>query len=477
MSEKVHVRFAPSPTGYLHIGGVRTALFNYLYARKEGGVFVLRIEDTDVARSTEESTRAILDGMAWLGLACDEGPFKQSDRSDIYLEHVERLLAGGHAYHCYCSREELEERRKEALKAGRNPKYDGRCRGGVDPVPGRSPVVRFKAPFDGSTQVNDLIRGAVSFENSQLDDLIIRRSDGTPTYNLCVVVDDNLMGITHVIRGDDHLNNTPRQILLYEAFGFKVPAYAHLSMILGSDKTRLSKRHGATSVMAYKEMGYLPEAMLNYLARLGWGYGDEEIFSLEELIEKFSLEGIGKSPAVFNPDKLLWINHHYIKHGDPQRLAMLLSEILLDKGIVSEPWPEAKMDYLVEIVKCQQEKRNTLVEMAELSTYFFEKNIAIDEKAGKKFLKPTGVPLLKKVMARFRDLDAFTVESVQTALEGIMAEEEIKLGKIAQPLRVALTGGTISPGIYELVAILGKQVVLERMEKAVEFAENVQTEQ
>ncbi|MDX1763882.1 MAG: glutamate--tRNA ligase [bacterium] len=477
MNEKVRVRFAPSPTGYLHIGGVRTALFNYLYARKEGGVFVLRIEDTDVERSTEESTQAILDGMAWLGLACDEGPFKQSDRTDIYLEHVERLLAAGHAYHCFCSREELEERRKEALKAGRNPKYDGRCRGGVDPVPGVSPVVRFKAPFDGSTPVKDLIRGSVSFENSQLDDLIIRRSDGTPTYNLCVVVDDNNMGITHVIRGDDHLNNTPRQILLYEAFGFEVPAYAHLPMILGSDKTRLSKRHGATSVMAYKEMGYLPEAMLNYLARLGWGYGDEEIFSREELIEKFSLQGIGKSPAIFNSDKLLWLNRHYIKQGDPQRLARLLGEILLEKKIISEPWPEGKMDYLVEIVKCEQEKRNTLVEMAEFSTYFFEKEIAIDEKAGKKFLKPTVVPLLNKIMDKFAALEAFTLESVQGALEETMAEEEMKLGKIAQPLRVALTGGTISPGIYELVAILGKSVVLERMGKAVEFAENAQTQQ
>jgi glutamyl-tRNA synthetase len=469
MTEKVRVRFAPSPTGYLHIGGVRTALFNYLFARKHGGDFVLRIEDTDQERSTEESIRAILDGMEWLGLEYDEGPIKQSDRNDLYQQQIDRLLAEGKAYPCYCSREELEARRKEALKQGRLPKYDGRCRDGVKPVAGRTPAIRFKAPHTGTTEVVDLIRGVISFDNSQLDDLIIRRSFGVPTYNLCVVVDDALMGMTHIIRGDDHLNNTPKQILLCQALGYELPRYAHLPMILGPDKTRLSKRHGATSIMAYKEMGYLPEAMINYLARLGWGYGDEEIFSRDELIEKFSLEGIGKSPAVFNPEKLNWLNHHYLKTADPARLADPLNEVLVRKRIISEPLSPSKMGYLEEVIECQQEKRKTLVEMAELSTYFFESEITIDEKAGQKFLKPAVLPLLEKLRSRFASLENFSVASVQGVFEEIMAEEEMKLGKIAQPLRVALTGGTVSPGIFELVSILGKKVVLERIDKAINY--------
>ncbi len=472
MAEKVRVRFAPSPTGYLHIGGVRTALFNYLFARKEGGTFLLRIEDTDVERSTDESIQAILDGMEWLGLEYDEETVRQSQRNDIYQKHIDRLLAEGKAYPCYCSKEELEERRKEAMKQGRDPKYDGRCRDGADPVPGREPAIRFKAPHTGTTEMIDLIRGPINFDNSQLDDLIIRRSFGAPTYNLCVVVDDALMEMTHIIRGDDHINNTPKQILLYQALGYEVPKYAHLPMILGSDKARLSKRHGATSVMAYKEMGYLPEALINYLVRLGWGYGDDEIFSKEELIEKFSLEGVNKSAAVFNLEKLNWLNHHYIKTGDPGRLARLLNEILVQKGMISEPYPEEKMDYLTEVVKCQQEKRKTLVEMAEMSTYFFEPEITIDEKAGKKFLKPAALPLLEKLMSHFGSLDNFKEESIQKVFEQIMAEEELKLGKIAQPLRVALTGGTVSPGIFELVSVLGKEMVLERMKKAIEYIRN-----
>jgi glutamyl-tRNA synthetase len=472
MTEKVCVRFAPSPTGYLHIGGVRTALFNYLFARKEGGTFLLRIEDTDVERSTDESIQAILDGMEWLGLEYDEEVVRQSQRNDIYQKHIDRLLAEGKAYPCYCSKEELEERRKEAMKQGRDPKYDGRCRDAADPLPGREPAIRFKTSHTGTTEMIDLIRGPINFDNSQLDDLIIRRSFGAPTYNLCVVVDDALMGMTHIIRGDDHINNTPKQILLYQALGYDVPKYAHLPMILGPDKARLSKRHGATSVMAYKEMGYLPEALINYLVKLGWGYGDEEIFSREELIEKFSLEGVNKSAAVFNPEKLDWLNHHYIKNGDPKRLALLLNEILVQKGIISESYPEEKIGYLTEVVKCQQEKRKTLVEMAEMSTYFFEPGITIDEKAGKKFLKPAALPLLEKLMSHFGSLDSFDEESVQKVFEQIMAEEELKLGKIAQPLRVALTGGTVSPGIFELVSVLGKERVLERTKKAIEYIRN-----
>jgi glutamyl-tRNA synthetase len=472
MNEKVRVRFAPSPTGYLHIGGVRTALFNYLFARKHGGAFILRIEDTDVERSTEASTRAILDGMAWLGLDYDEGPFKQSERMVLYQEHIERLLREGKAYSCYCSKEELEERRKEALKQGRDPRYDGRCRDGGTAAAGREPAIRFKAPHAGSTEVVDLIRGPITFENIQMDDLIIRRSFGTPTYNLCVVVDDATMGLTHIIRGDDHLTNTPKQILLYEALGFDVPRYAHLPMILGPDKTRLSKRHGATSVMAYKEMGYLPEAMLNYLARLGWGYGDEEIFSKEELIDKFSLEGVGKSPAVFNPEKLDWLNHHYLKKGDPGHLARLLNEMLVQKEIIPAPWPEEQLDYMTQVVRCEQEKRKTLVEMAELTTYFFQPAVTIEEKAGRKFLRPKERPILEKLKNRFEALDEFSEETLKPVFEEIMAEEDLKFGKIAQPLRVALTGGTVSPGIFELLAILGKKMVLERLDKAIEYIQN-----
>ena len=436
---------------------------------------MLRIEDTDIERSTDESIRAILEGMEWLGLDYDEGPIRQSQRMPLYQEHVERLLAEGRAYPCTCSPEELEERRRQALKEGRTPKYDGRCREGAGPVHGRKAVIRFKTPFSGITEVVDMIRGVITFENSQLDDLIIRRSDGMPTYNFCVVVDDALMGMTHIIRGDDHLNNTPRQILMYQALGYEIPKFAHVPMILGADKTRLSKRHGATSIMAYKEMGYLPESMINYLARLGWGSGDQEIFSREDLIEKFSLEGIGKSPAVFNPEKLLWLNHHYIKTGDPERLASLLNGILVQKGILPEPYPGENMGYVAEVVKCQQEKRKTLVEMAELSTYFFEREIVIDEKAGKKYLTPDSLPLLKDLMLRFAALNEFSVEKIQAIFEKVMAEKETGLGKIAQPVRVALTGGTVSPGIFELVSILGKELVLERMKKAVEYIGNQPT--
>ncbi len=472
MTEKLRVRFAPSPTGYLHIGGVRTALFNYLYARHHGGAFLLRIEDTDVERSTEASVQAILDGMAWLGLHCDAPPVRQSERNDFYQDHIERLLASGKAYPCYCSKEELEARRKEALKQGRDPKYDGRCRDGVKPVPGVEPAIRFKAPHTGTTEMVDLIRGPISFDNGQLDDLIIRRSFGTPTYNLCVVVDDALMEMTHIIRGDDHINNTPKQILLYQALGYEVPRYAHLPMILGPDKTRLSKRHGATSVMAYKEMGYLPEALLNYLARLGWGYGDQEIFSMDELIEKFSLEGVSKAAAVFNPEKLDWLNHHYIKNGDPQRFAKLLNEILVEKGMIQQAYPENQLGYLTEVVTCQQEKRKTLVEMAEMSTYFFDSQITIDEKAGAKFLKPEIRPVLDTLATRLEGVEAFTVESVQGVFELVMEETGMKLGKIAQPVRVALTGGTVSPGIFELVAILGKGRVQERIRSAMDWIES-----
>src|SRR5512137_2732890 len=329
---QMRLRFAPSPTGYLHIGGARTALFNWLLARKTGGTFILRIEDTDVARSTQESVDAILQGMEWLGLDWDEGPFYQSDNFPLYREYVQKLLDEGKAYRCRCTPEELEAKRELAMKEGRKPKYDGTCRS-LNIGPDTPSAVRFRAPEDGATCFDDLIKGPISFSNEELDDLIIQRSDGTPTYNFTVVIDDASMTITHVIRGDDHINNTPRQILLYEALGYPVPKFAHVPMILGADKSRLSKRHGATSVIAYRDQGFLPEALVNYLVRLGWSHGDEEIFSREELVEKFTIEAVGKSAGVFNPDKLLWLNHHYIKEGDPARLAALLLPFLAERGV------------------------------------------------------------------------------------------------------------------------------------------------
>jgi len=354
----LRVRFAPSPTGYLHIGGARTALFNYLLAKKESGTFVLRIEDTDVVRSTQESVDAILDAMTWLGLSYDEGPIYQSDRFELYKEKVQQLLDEGKAYRCYCPAEELDAKREKAKQEGRKPKYDGTCRNRTD-QPDAPYVVRFKLPEEGEeTTFVDRIKGSISFRHEELDDLIIQRTDGTPTYNFVVVIDDAEMGINLVIRGDDHINNTPRQILLYQALNYPIPEFAHVPMILGADKKRLSKRHGATSVMVYQEMGYLPEALINYLVRLGWSFGDEEIFSLDDLINKFSLENVGRSAGVFNPEKLLWLNSHYIKTGDPERLAELLKPFLEQKQIKIADGPN-----LIDVVQSLQERSATLIEM------------------------------------------------------------------------------------------------------------------
>ena len=458
---QLRVRFAPSPTGYLHIGGARTALFNYLLARREKGTFVLRIEDTDVARSTQESVDAILDAMTWLGLSCDEGPFYQSDRFDLYKSKVEQLLAEGKAYRCYCTPEELEAKRETALSEGRKPKYDGTCRHRSD-QPDLPYVVRFKLSEDrAETTFADRIKGPISFNHAELDDLIIQRSDGTPTYNFVVVIDDAEMGITLVVRGDDHINNTPRQILLYEALGYPVPEFAHVPMILGADKKRLSKRHGATSVMAYQEMGYLPEAMVNYLVRLGWSMGDEEIFSMADLVEKFSLDNVGRSAGVFNPEKLLWLNSHYIKTGDPQRLASLLKPFLVGKGVDPEQGPE-----LVAVVKSLQERASTLVEMAEGAQFYFVESIEYEEKARQKFLTTEQQGLFTTLTEQLSACPDFNEEALEKAFAKVMEQTGLKFGKVAQPLRVALTGGTASPSIYEVLQVLGKQVSLERITKA-----------
>jgi glutamyl-tRNA synthetase len=457
------LRFAPSPTGYLHIGGARTALFNWLLARKLGGKFILRIEDTDQVRSTKESIDAILESMTWLGLDWDEGPIYQTDRLTIYREHVERLLKEGKAYRCYCTSEELEQKRQQALQEKRKPKYDGHCRNLKEPVAGRTPAIRFKVPQQGSTILQDLIKGPIEFDNAELDDLIIQRSDGWPTYNFSVVVDDATMGITHVIRGDDHVNNTPRQILLYEAFGYPLPQFAHVPMILGADKTRLSKRHGATSVMAYQEMGYLPQALVNYLVRLGWAYGDQEVFSQQELIEKFSLENVGKSAAIFNVDKLLWLNGLYIRQEKTEVLANLLLPLLDKKGWVprSTPW-------LIEVIKTLQERSKTLVEMVEQAGFYFNAEFPYDEKATKKHLTEKIKEPLQMLITRLASTPELDEKGLENVFKEIITPKGMKIGEIAQPVRVALTGKAVSPGIYEIMKILGKEEVLKRLSRAIE---------
>ncbi len=460
----VKTRFAPSPTGYLHIGGARTALFNYLYARHHGGTFVLRIEDTDRERSTEESTRAILDSMAWLGLACDEGPFFQSQRTEIYREHVERLLKAGKAYRCDCSAESLETMRTRAMAEGRNPKYDGRCRNrNVDPS--QPHVVRLRARDEGQTVVRDLLRGEVVFENSELDDLILVRSDGGPTYNWTVVVDDALMGITHVIRGDDHLNNTPKQVQIYEALGFPLPAFAHVPMILGEDKKRLSKRHGATSVESYRDAGYLPEALVNFLVRLGWSHGDQEIFSLEELVRLFDLDGVGRAAGVFNADKLLWLNGHYVKECPDDRLRGLVRPFLEAKGYdVSDP---DKLAVLVEVLRA---RAPTLAEFAVQAAPYYERDVTIDPAAAQKILKPEAAPILRDLAEAFRALPEWTVAALEPAFAAVVEKHGLKMGKVAQPLRVAVTGSTASPGIFETVFLVGRDRALERLATAASMA-------
>lgn len=463
---KVRVRFAPSPTGHLHIGGVRTALFNFLFARHNRGDFILRIEDTDRSRSTEESIEAIIESMKWLGLEWDEGPYRQTERLDIYREKAEALLREGKAYYCYCTPEELDTRRKEALTSGKVPRYDRRCKDLRSPLEGRPRAIRFISSDEGQTVVDDLIRGRVVFDNIQLDDLIILRSDGFPTYNFSVVVDDASMEITHVIRGDDHLNNTPRQIQLYYGLGYEPPKFAHLPMILGPDRTRLSKRHGATSVIAYKEMGYLPEAMINYLARLGWSYGDQEIFSKEELIEKFSLENVGKSAAIFDPEKLLWLNSQYIINTDSEKLSQMVIPFLIKKGIISEGEP-FDIKWLSNAVSTFKERAKTLEELSKSLRFYIIEYVDYDEKAKAKFLNEKSRDLLIELKNNLESLTDFSVSEIDKTFRSIIEKHNIKLGALAQPVRVAITGGTESPGIFEVLEIVGKEKVIKRLEKAI----------
>jgi glutamyl-tRNA synthetase len=461
---KVRTRFAPSPTGDLHIGGARTALFNWLLARHSQGVFILRIEDTDVARSTQESIQVILDAMTWLGMDWDEGTFYQTQRISLYREAAEKLLKESKAYRCYCTPEELETKREAALKSGMKPKYDRTCLGRKSFPSEKPSAIRFLSPEEGKTVVEDLIQGRVEFDNTELDDLIILRSDGLPTYNFSVVVDDATMGITHVIRGNDHLNNTPRQIQIYQALGYPIPKFGHVPMILGPDKKKLSKRHGAQSVMEYKKMGYLPQAVVNYLVRLGWSYGDQEEFTREELIEKFSLETVGRSAAAINPGKLDWLNSQYIKKIELEELVQRVWPFIEAKG-----YSNIAPDLLRKAILSLRERVKTLVEMADLSEFYFCEEIVYDEKAAGKFLNQEITPMLEQVATSLSKESTLEKENVHRLIQQLAETRREPLVKIAQPIRVALTGRTVSPPIDEVIEVLGKGEVIKRLQRAIEY--------
>ncbi|MEC4684006.1 MAG: glutamate--tRNA ligase [Nitrospirota bacterium] len=467
-NSSIRVRFAPSPTGHLHLGGARTALFNALFARHHGGKLVLRIEDTDRERSTESSITAILDGLSWLDLSWDEGPFYQTRRLDRYRDIAFSLLSSGHAYRCDCSPEELDERRSAAMKMGLPPRYDGRCRDRSIP-PDRPHVLRFRTPENEPIVFHDLIRGELSFDSAVLDDLIILRSDGFPTYNFAVVVDDVDMNITHVIRGDDHINNTPRQIPIFRALSQKMPAFAHLPMIYGPDRTRLSKRHGATSVMSYKEMGYLPQALVNYLVRLGWSHKDQEIFSRDELVRYFDLDHVGSSPSVFNPEKLLWLNAHYIKNSPAPDLVPLLREQVRD---LRDPLPQAAdTAHWESLTNSLKARSRTLVELADSARPFLESRLVIDPEAKIKVLTFENLPVLEHLALALRSLSDWTPESLRNVFTQVGEALHKKLGDLAQPVRVALTGGTVSPGIFEVLLLLGRTVSLSRLDHGIKMVQ------
>ncbi|MDH5547072.1 MAG: glutamate--tRNA ligase [Gammaproteobacteria bacterium] len=462
----IKTRFAPSPTGYLHIGGARTALFSWLHARKHGGRFILRIEDTDRERSTQESVNAILEGMTWIGLEYDEGPFYQTHHFDRYEEIIKKLMDDGHAYYCYCSKEELEAMREEQMANKQKPRYDGRCRHRTEPRDGVEPVIRFKNPTEGSVVFDDLVKGSIEVQNAELDDLIIARSDGTPTYNLTVVVDDMDMQIDCVIRGDDHVNNTPRQINILKALGAKLPQYAHAPMILGSDGKRLSKRHGAVSVMQYREEGFLPEALVNYLVRLGWSHGDQELFSIDEMIELFEVKAINRAPSTFNPDKLLWINHQYIMNSEPAHVLHHLSYHLGNVGIDPTEGPD-----ILEVIKAQRERTKTLIELAEQCRIYYQDLDGFDEKSAKKAFKPEAVEVLNNIKVKLMALQDWTREAIHAAMEQTVAELEIGFGKLGMPLRLAVTGGAPTPDLDLTVYLIGRDKSLSRIEKAVAYIE------
>ncbi|MBC2714152.1 MAG: glutamate--tRNA ligase [Desulfobacteraceae bacterium] len=468
MDNTIITRFPPSPTGYLHLGGARTAIFNWLYARHMNGRFILRIEDTDMQRSTQESVDAIFEAMEWLGIDWDEGPYFQSKRFDIYKEHIDRLISSGNAYYCTCTPEQVDRMREEARKSGGKPRYDGSCRE-KNLQWQEGAVVRFKAPLAGTTVIEDKIRGNIAFANTELDDFIIARSDGSPMYNLAVVVDDITMNINTIIRGDDHISNTPKQILLYQALGAKVPDFGHVPMVLGHDKSRLSKRHGAMSVTAYRDMGYHPDAMVNFLVRLGWSHGDQEFFTREELIEKFNLEHIGRSAGVFNPEKLLALNAEHIRTASCQSLAVHLMPFLKEKGIQAETG-----DYLYGVIETLKPRSKTFVEMADGAEFYFQEKPVYDETAAAKFLKPELLDPVKQLADGISGIAVFDEKNLEDIFKQVMEDSGLGFGKVAQPVRVALTGKTISPGIFEMILALGKENVISRLYDAVQFMEKAQ---
>jgi glutamyl-tRNA synthetase len=457
----VVTRFAPSPTGMLHLGGVRTALFSWLYARRTGGKFILRIEDTDRERSTEEAVRVILEGMRWLGLDADEGPYYQTQRFERYREVVAGMLRAGTAYRCYCSKQELDALREQQIARKEKPRYTGICRQRTEPRPGVEPVVRFRNPLEGTVVVEDLVHGAVTFQNSELDDLVIARSDGTPTYNFSVVVDDMDMKVTHVIRGDDHLNNTPRQMNMLQALGAPVPVYAHVPMILGPDGAKLSKRHGAVSVLNYDEEGYLPDALLNYLVRLGWSHGDQEYFTRQEMIDAFDIHHVNKAASAFNPEKLLWLNQQHMVRAAPATLVPYLRAQLSRIGLDSDD-----RVLLEGVILAQRERAKTLKEMAHNSRFFFVDRIEIDQKAAAKHLGGDGATMLARVRDQLRALSEWNAATINAALSELAARSQSGLGKVAQPVRVAVTGTAVSPPIDVTLELLGRERTLARIDAA-----------
>ena len=458
----VRTRFAPSPTGFLHIGGVRTALFCWAYARRFQGTFILRIEDTDRERSTDEAIQQILDGMEWVGLDHNEGPFYQTKRFDRYKEVIDSMLSQGTAYRCHCSKEELDQMRTDQTARGEKPRYDGRCRNRTD-RPAVAPfVVRFKNPLEGEVAVHDVVHGTVVFRNAELDDLIIARTDGTPTYNFCVVVDDMDMRITHVIRGDDHLNNTPRQMNMLIALDCRPPVYAHLPMILGSDGAKLSKRHGAVSVLQYRDDGYLPEALLNYLVRLGWSHGDQEVFTMQQIVELFDIKDVNKSASAFNGEKLAWLNQQHIMHSDPARIVAPLRWHLERAGVSTH-----SDEHLVQIVLAQRERAKTIKEMAANSVFFFKAPEAYDEKAVRKHVTPDIVANLAELCVRLERLATWSAAAIHGAIDALANQKNLSLGKLAQPIRLAVTGSTVSPPIDATLSILGREESMRRIGSAI----------
>lgn len=489
MSDTVRVRFAPSPTGNLHIGGARTALFNWLFARHNGGSFILRIDDTDLARSTEESTRGILSALRWLGIDWDEGPvvggpygpYFQSQRLNIYKDMAQKLIDQGRAYYCYCTPEELAQRRKEAMASGKAPKYDGRCRDlslqerKSKEAEGRKPAIRLRIPDSGETVVHDLFRGDVAFSNEVLDDFIIIKSNGMPAYNFACVVDDALMHITHIIRAEEHLSNTPRQILVYQALGYDLPVFAHVSMILAPDRSKLSKRHGATSVEEFRDSGYLPGALINYLALLGWSpEGEEEIFSLPELVNQFTLERVGKTAAIYDIKKLTWMNGHYLNEEDLDQIVDLAMPFFKKKNLISENPSQEEMEYLRKVVAAVRTRVKTLAEIADAAEYFFVDDFSYDEKGVRKhFRKENAAEYLAKAKEKLAALSDFTLETTEAAYRDLSEELGIKAGEIIHPTRLAISGRTMGPGLFDIMVILGKEKTLERMERAIKYIENL----